>query len=350
MKRHLIIGGGLAGCSLAWRLMQKGEQVYLIDNNKNKSSSIAAGMINPIVFRRVTKSWRVDEFLPEAVSFYQDLESATQRKFFTQIKIRRFFASDQEKKYWDEKQNTTEYKNYLSPSENHKNPYSSPGKKWGSGIVKNAYRVDSVCFMKEIHALLLSSKSLSYESFDQDQFNPHQLTYNNERYASVVFCCGSDQDRIPYFNRVEIQHTKGQLLTISSRDMTEKETWNHKGFILPTGPNSFKVGATIERGARDTRVTKEGRENLIHVLEGVFSGSYQISNQVAGIRPTVYDRRPVLGEHPEHKGLYIFNGLGTKGYLMAPLLAYEMMRFMLSGDPLHNEVQLMRFLKKSHNK
>ena len=126
MKRHLIIGGGLAGCSLAWRLMQKGEQVNLIDNNKNKSSSIAAGMINPIVFRRVTKSWRVDEFLPEAVRFYQGLERATQRSFFTQIKIRRFFASDQEKKHWDEKQKTTEYSNYLSPSENHKNPYSIP--------------------------------------------------------------------------------------------------------------------------------------------------------------------------------------------------------------------------------
>ena len=346
MKRHLIIGGGIAGCSLAWRLIQNGEQVCLIDDKKNKSSSIAAGMINPIVFRRVTKSWRVDEFLPEAVRFYQDLERSTQCRFFTEIKLRRFFASDQEKKYWDEKQKTPEYEKYLSPSGNHNKPYSNPDKKWGSGIVKNAYRVDSVYFMKEIHALLLSSKSLKYESFDQDQLNPHQLTYKNERYDSVVFCCGSDQDRIPYFNRVEIQHTKGQLLTISSRDMTEKETWNHKGFILPTGPNLFMVGATIERGARDTNITKEGKENLIHVLEGVFSGSYQVSKQVAGIRPTVYDRRPVLGQHPEHKGLYIFNGLGTKGYLMAPLLAHEMMHFILSGKPLNKEVQLMRFNKK----
>ena len=346
MKRHLIIGGGLAGCSLAWRLIQKGETVRIIDNKKNKSSSIAAGMINPIVFRRVTKSWRVDAFLPEAVRFYQDLESATQRNFFSQIKIRRFFASDQEKKYWDEKQKTTEYQKYLSPSENHKKPYSNPGKKWGSGIVKNAYRVDSVCFMKEIHALLLSRNVMTYESFDQHQLNPHQLAYKNERYASVVFCCGSDQDRIPYFNRVEIQHTKGQLLTISSLEMTEKETWNHKGFILPTGPNLFKVGATIERGARDTCITKEGKEHLTHVLEGLFSGSYQVSKQVAGLRPTVYDRRPVLGEHPEHKGLYIFNGLGTKGYLMAPLLAHEMMRFILLGEPVHKEVQLMRFYKK----
>lgn len=346
MKRHLIIGGGIAGCSLAWRLIQNGEQVRLIDDKKNKSSSIAAGMINPIVFRRVTKSWRVDEFLPEAVRFYRELERSTQCKFFKEIKIRRFFASEQEKKYWDEKQKTTEYQNYLSPSENLKRPYSNSDKKWGSGIVKNAYRVDAAYFMKEIQTLLLSRKSLRYEFFDQNQLNPYELTYKNERYDSVVFCCGSDQDRIPYFNRVEIQHTKGQLLTINSCDMTEKETWNHKGFLLPTGPNLFKVGATIERGARDTRITKEGMENLIHILEGVFSGSYQVSKQVAGIRPTVFDRRPVLGQHPVHNGLYIFNGLGTKGYLMAPLLSQEMMHFILSDKPLNREVQLMRFNKK----
>ena len=347
MKRHLIIGGGIAGCSLAWRLIQNGERVHLIDNKKNKSSSIAAGMINPIVFRRVTKSWRVDEFLPEAISFYKGLEEATQSTLFTPIKIRRFFASDQEKKYWNEKQKTTEYKSYLSPSEQHHNKFTNSEKKWGSGIVKNAYRVDAIRFMEEIHLLLFSMKAMSYEAFDEDQLNPYQMTYKKELYGSVVFCCGSDQDQLPYFRGVEIQHTKGQLLTINSPDMTEKETWNHKGFILPIGPGLFKVGATIERGIRDTKTTKKGTEDLVNVLEGLFSGSYQISKQVAGIRPTVYDRRPALGEHPEHKGLYIFNGLGTKGYLMAPLLAHEMMSLMLSGRPLNKEVQLFRFYKKN---
>ena len=347
MKRHLIIGGGIAGCSLAWRLIQRGEQVRLIDNKKNKSSSIAAGMINPIVFRRVTKSWRVDEFLPEAISFYNEIEHAVGCKFFTPIKIRRFFASHQEKTYWNEKQKTTEYKRYLSPSESHQYQFSNPKNKWGSGIVKNAYRVDAKCFMKEIHHLLNLKSVLSYEPFDDGKFNPCKMIYKNEIFDSVVFCCGSDQDQISYFKQVEIQHTKGQLLSINSIDMTEKETWNHKGFILPIGRKSFKVGATIERGVRDNKITKQGSDYLTGVLEGVFSGKYEVSTQTSGIRPTVYDRRPVLGEHSEHKGLYIFNGLGTKGYLMAPLLAYEMMCFMLSGKPLHKEVELFRFYEKN---
>ena len=39
MKKHLIIGGGLAGVTLAWQLIKKGQGVLLIDNKKNKSSS-----------------------------------------------------------------------------------------------------------------------------------------------------------------------------------------------------------------------------------------------------------------------------------------------------------------------
>jgi glycine/D-amino acid oxidase-like deaminating enzyme len=49
--------------------------------------------------------------------------------------------------------------------------------------------------------------------------------------------------------------------------------------------------------------------------------------------------------HPKHKGLFIFNGLGTKGYMMAPLLSKEMAGFMLKGTPLHKEVEYARFIK-----
>ena len=101
---NLIIGGGLAGVTLAWQLIKKGQGVLLIDNKQNKSSSIAAGMINPIVFRRVTKSWRVDEFIPKAKDFYREVEAATGSQFFDSIKIRRFFSSEQEKQSWHQKQ------------------------------------------------------------------------------------------------------------------------------------------------------------------------------------------------------------------------------------------------------
>jgi glycine/D-amino acid oxidase-like deaminating enzyme len=63
------------------------------------------------------------------------------------------------------------------------------------------------------------------------------------------------------------------------------------------------------------------------------------------MRPTVADRRPIMGAHPEHKGLFIFNGLGTKGYMLAPLLSFEMAEFMVEGTPLHKEVVFSRVYK-----
>jgi glycine/D-amino acid oxidase-like deaminating enzyme len=76
-------------------------------------------------------------------------------------------------------------------------------------------------------------------------------------------------------------------------------------------------------------------------------GNYdpQILEQKAGVRPTVLDRRPLMGEHPAYQGVYIFNGLGTKGYMMAPTLASELADFMLEQKPLDPETDIRRFIQ-----
>jgi glycine/D-amino acid oxidase-like deaminating enzyme len=76
------------------------------------------------------------------------------------------------------------------------------------------------------------------------------------------------------------------------------------------------------------------------------SYSYEIIDQQVGVRPTVLDRRPILGEHHSIKNVYLFNGLGTKGYLMAPTLARELCVFMFDGVPLDKEISIERFYKK----
>ena len=79
----LIVGAGLAGTSLAQRLLEKQQQVTLIDSGQNNSTAIAAGIINPMVFRRMNKSWRVDDFLKEAIAYYKNLEDDLNIKLIT---------------------------------------------------------------------------------------------------------------------------------------------------------------------------------------------------------------------------------------------------------------------------
>ena len=82
MKKHfLIVGAGVAGACTAVHLIKSGANVTIIDNNKNVSSRVAAGIINPIVFRRMTKSWRIDDFLPFLKTFYKEIEEDTSSSF-----------------------------------------------------------------------------------------------------------------------------------------------------------------------------------------------------------------------------------------------------------------------------
>ena len=55
------------------------------------------------------------------------------------------------------------------------------------------------------------------------------------------------------------------------------------------------------------------------------------------------DRRPLLGGHPTYKNLYVFNGLGTRGVMMAPLLSKWLYDFIELKKQLPEAVAINRF-------
>ncbi len=61
----IIVGAGLSGSTLAYTLLKEGKSVLVIDNNlKSAASMVAAGLYNPIVFKRIVKSWQADILIP----------------------------------------------------------------------------------------------------------------------------------------------------------------------------------------------------------------------------------------------------------------------------------------------
>ena len=59
--RILIIGGGLAGMALAWRLHERGVPFLIVDRDEPLTSSkVAAGLVAPITGLRLTLNWRYD--------------------------------------------------------------------------------------------------------------------------------------------------------------------------------------------------------------------------------------------------------------------------------------------------
>jgi glycine/D-amino acid oxidase-like deaminating enzyme len=346
-KKALIFGAGLAGTCLAHRLLSSGIEVKIVDQGSNYSSAVAAGMVNPMVFRRMNKSWRLDEFLPEAQTFYQEIGRELQTQFYHPIVIRRFFSSDEERESWQRRSEEEAYESYLEKLTASDLAHTAALNTFGSGRVKNAFWVDAAKWVAQHTAYFNQKGILLQKEFAAQLWEPQLRKYDGETYDFVIFCMGYRQNEEQTFSYLPLQQTKGQTLLIESAQLGETESLNRKCFVLPYGEGRFRVGATYEFNNTTLHVTEEGREQLLQNL--ALLGAYEpvVVEQSAGIRPTVLDRRPLMGQHPIHQGVYVFNGLGTKGYMMAPTLARELVAHLLENKPLHSETNMSRFTDRT---
>lgn len=342
MKKILVVGGGLAGSSLAFRLEEEGVEVTVLDSGVNHSTAIAAGMVNPMVFRRMNKSWRLDEFMAEAKIFYQALEQKFKASFFHPITIRRMFSSEQERDFWLQRQALAEYQDYLETVTSEDEQYTLAKNDFGSGRVKNAFWVHALSFYEGCLSYFETKGAFMKETFDLTVFDQKKGAYKGVTYDAVVFATGYRNPETPFFQTIPVEQTKGQVLTIRSNELPENESLNRKCFVLPISEHTFRVGATYEWKNADLSVSEEGFQLLENNLRFLSDAPFELVEQLAGIRPTSKDRRPFMGKHPDFDKLYIFNGLGTKGYMMAPLLSKEMANYILYKKALHPETDLAR--------
>lgn len=340
MKKVLIVGGGLAGSCLGYQLAENDCSVTLIDSGINVSTNIAGGIIIPLVFRRMTKSWRIDEFLPYAKQFFQKVEEKKNISIIFPVNIRRFFSSEQERKYWLDRQETEEFSNYMnrvSKEDETAYPYAN---KFGSGRVKECYRVDAQLLLTEIqnHPAIECRKEL----VDYKEINPDLGSYKDEKFDFIVFCEGYQSNNNPWFSYLPVDPTKGEVLTVKTNGLSETESLNRKCSTSYIGNGEYKVGATYVWHSDSTEITEEGKELLLENLRYLTDQPVTVVDQVAGIRPTTIDRRPLMGWHPNYNKLAVFNGLGAKGFLLAPLLSKELADFLLNGKELDKECVLSR--------
>ena len=89
--------------------------------------------------------------------------------------------------------------------------------------------------------------------------------------------------------------------------------------------------------------TDEAKLELISKLNTVLSCDYEVVGQLAGIRPTVKDRRPLVGRHPEYKNMYVLNGLGTRGVMVAPTVSDQLLDYIEYKTVLDTEIDIQRF-------
>jgi glycine oxidase len=114
-------------------------------------------------------------------------------------------------------------------------------------------------------------------------------------------------------------------------------------FVLPLGEGLFRVGSTYEWEDLTPVPTDQGRASLLKSLDRLGARVVEVIDHRAAVRPILRGSRPVIGPHPHLRGRWIFNGLGSKGALVAPALAEELADWMCGGACITHEADVGRF-------
>jgi glycine oxidase len=339
----LIVGAGLAGICIAYEMHKRQIPFQIIDSGINVSTDIAAGIINPIVFRRVTTSWRAAEFIPEAKALYAELSAAWGNTYYKEIPIRRAFSHQQEIDLWMKKQELPEFKPYLKPLDEEDEKCNKVINTFGTGKVYQSGYVEASLLLQDGLKWLEEKDCLRRETFNHAELNPETGSYQGQVFEQILFCEGYQGIYNPWFSYLPLEATKGEVLTVESKGLTQEESINRKCFVMPIGNHRFRVGATYEWNTPNTEITEEGKNLILENFQSLTNEDTTILSQRAGIRPTTLDRRPLIGSHCRYEKLKIFNGLGAKGFLIAPLLAKEFVSSIETGEKLDKEINIERY-------
>ncbi len=337
-KSNEIIGWGLAGAVLSWQLYFRNQKFMVYDSLSNHTTRVAAGMVNPIVFKRLTKSWNADLLLPYAEKFYSRIEKLLDVNLVSNKSIFRVFASVEEENNWSSKQGDERFQRYLETPTAAEMPSSefvhSP---FGMGKVNTIGSVDTNLFLDRSKVFFQENNI----QFVDEVFKKETLS-DNVRY---FFCEGTVVSQNPWFKDLPLKPTHGETLVIETEDLEFEHTVNKNMFLMHIEGNKYRVGATYNWELMDPIITEDGKLNLQERLAAFTNFKYKIVEHTAGIRPTVKDRRPMLGVHSMQKNAIVFNGLGTKGVMIGPYYAEHLVRHVFDGEVLESEVDIQRFQK-----
>ncbi len=344
MVDYIVVGSGLAGIAFAETLLQNNKSFVVFNDDSQNSSKIAGGLYNPVVLKRFSEVWNAKQQLEIASNFYKKIEDKLITKVDHKLPIYRKFFSVEEQNNWFSASDKPNLAPFLSTSLI-KKKYLGIDSPLGYGEVLHTGYVDTVSLLKRYHEYLKMSEKLVSETFDYSQLkiNPECIQYKYIQAKHIVFAEGFGMHSNPFFNYLPLDGTKGELFIIKAPDLDLDVIVNTSVFILPLGNDLFKVGATYNWKDKTVNPTEEGKKELVERIKEILSCEFQIIQHFAGVRPTVNDRRPLLGSHPKHKNLYILNGLGTRGVMLAPAMAIDLYNYIENKIPLDKTIDINRY-------
>ena len=341
---YIIVGLGLAGLAFAEVLGKNNKSFVVYEDNSQTSSLVAGGTYNPVILKRFTPVWNGHEQLQVALPFYEELEHKLTSEFDTKFATKKVFSSVGDQNNWFAALDKPNLSRYMK-SKISKEPINGIIGDFGFGELEGTGRLDTQKLLHCYKEYLLQQDKLKKEQFEYSeiQFEDDSIIYKDVSVKKIVFCEGFGLKQNPFFKDLPLNGTKGETLTIHAPDLNIDFLLKSSVFVLPLGDDVYKVGATFNWTDKTSIPTEEGKNELEEKLKKTINVPYKIIDQSAGIRPTVKDRRPLVGLHSKYQNLAVLNGLGTRGVMIAPTVSKQLFDHIENNIPLDKEIDIMRF-------
>ncbi|UOE37818.1 FAD-dependent oxidoreductase [Chryseobacterium oryzae] len=338
---YIIVGDGYAALFFAHQLILNNKSFVIFSEGKKSASQISAGIINPVVLKKFTTFWKAQEQIDFLHKTLNEISLYTQENYLIEAPIHRIFHDENEQKLWLNKSNKEELTDFLDQNftkiEGVKNNFKS-------GKVNQSARLNVKHFFDGMKHFLIQQNKWIQERFNYHQLDNQENKYREFSFKHIVFCEGMGVKFNPFFAELPVQPNKGHHIRIKlSETLDSNITIKKKHFLFPLDDELYFYGGTYDRDQIHENIDESAVKQLENGLSEFYENEFETKEVHFGFRPTVKDRRPLIGRHSLHENLYVFNGLGARGILNGCFFSKILFDFIDKNYPLTEEIQLNRF-------
>ena len=356
----VIVGGGICGLGIGWRLAEAGREVTVIDRGEAGKAATwaAAGMLAP----HVEAEHGEQALLPLALesremwaAFADDLKRATGIDVDYRTEGTLVVALDRDDRARLEHQR--EFLNglglaidWLSGLEARRREPHLARAVLGAMWSPLDESVDNRLVVNALRQAFTAAGGILRENTDV-----LSVTTAAGRATGVVLAVGGTEAEIdaeavviaagawsrniaglPDDLRPPVRPLKGQMLALqmaAKAPLISHVLWGPDIYMVPRSDGRLILGATVEEMGFDTTLTAGGMYDLLRRAWETLPGIYDLPlvESWAGLRPASRDDAPILGP-TAMDGLVMATGHHRNGILLAPVTAKYVSRYLLTGE------------------
>ena len=349
--RVIVVGAGIAGLSIGWRLAQAGAETIVIERAQpgRGATWASGGMLAPTLETGHAPEAEV-AFARKSMDlwpgFAEELEAVSGRRLGYRRDGALVVAQSEEEAEPLKAAAAAAGVNFIPPEEARALvPALNPdilGALWAPGEAQVDNRavgdVLAMAFLRAGGNLQTNEAVVRLETLDGGTIAVRTAfkTYEGDAVILAAGAWTGEIEGLPPEAVPPVRPVKGEMIALQApagAALPVPFVWGNHFYLIPRDDRLF-VGATATESGFDTALTADAETFLFSRACGLMPGlaDWEICEHWAGLRPGSPDGLPILGASTV-ENVYVASGQFRNGILLAPAIAEAMRSIVLEGRP-----------------